>query len=66
MALVIIKNSPANAGDLRDKCSIPGWEKSAGGGHGDPLHYSCLENPSDSGAQGAVIHGVTKGQTQLK
>ena len=35
-------------------------------GHGNPLHYSCLENPSDSGAWWAIIHGVTKSQTQLK
>ena len=44
MALVI-KNLPANAGDLRDAGSIPGWGRSPGEGHLNPLQYSCLENP---------------------
>ena len=44
----VLKNSPANAGDIRDVSLIPGWGRSPGGGHGDPLRYSCLENPMDS------------------
>ena len=49
MALVV-KNWPANTGDLRDLGLIPGWERSSKGGHGNPLQYSCLENPVDRGA----------------
>ena len=45
-----IKNSPANAGDIRDAGSIPGSGRSPGGGHSHPLQYSCLENPMDRGA----------------
>ena len=41
----MVKNLPANAGDVRDTGSIPGWGRSPGGGHGNPLQYSCLENP---------------------
>ena len=44
----MVKNSPANAGDLRDSGSIPGSGRSPGGGHGNPLQYSCLENPKDT------------------
>ena len=40
----MVKNSPANAGDIRDVSSIPGLRRSSGGGHGIPLQYSCLEN----------------------
>ena len=43
--VLVVKNSPANAGDLRDVGSIPGLGRSPGGGHGSPLQYSCLENP---------------------
>ena len=49
MALVV-KNMPANAGDRRDSGSIPGWGRSPGGGHGNPLQYSFLENLMDRGA----------------
>ena len=49
MALVV-KNPPAIAGDIRDTGSIPGLGRSAGGGHDNPLQYSCLENPMDRGA----------------
>ena len=45
--VLVVKNPPANAGDLRDAGSIPGWGKSSGGGHGNPLHYSRQENPMD-------------------
>ena len=60
------KNSPANAEDVRNMGSIPGLGRSPGGGNGNQLRYSCLENPMDRGAWGAKVHGVTKGQTQLK
>ena len=50
----MVKNSPANAGDLRDMGSIPGSGRSSGGGHGNPLQYSYLENPMDRGAQQAT------------
>ena len=59
----VVKNPPANAGDLRDMGSIPGSGRSPGGGHGDLLQYSCLENPLDRGAWQATVHGVTQSQT---
>ena len=65
MAL-IIKNPPANAGDVRDMVSIPGSGRSPAGGNGNPLQYSCLKNPMDRGAWQATAHGVAKSQTQLK
>ena len=46
----MVKNPPANAGDIRDAGSIPGSGRSSGRGHGNPLQYSCLENPMDRGA----------------
>jgi len=46
----MVKNPPANTGDVRDSGSIPGLGKSPGGGHCNPLQYSCLENPTDRGA----------------
>ena len=55
-----IKNMPANAGDIRDLGSIPGSGKSPGGGHSNPLQYSCLENPMDRGAWRATVHEVAK------
>ena len=57
-----LKNLPANAGDPG---SIPGLGRSPGGGHGNPLQYSCLQNPMDRGAWWATVHGVTKSQTRL-
>ena len=65
MALVV-KNSLANAGDLRDKGSIPGLGRYPGGRHGNLLQYSCLENLMDRGAWWATVHGVTKSWIQLK
>ena len=56
----MVKNLPADAGDIRDPGSVPEPGKSPGGGHGNPLQYSCLENPMDRGAWWAVVHGVTK------
>ena len=52
--------------DGRDAGSIPGPRRSPGGGHGNPLQYSWLENPVDRGAWWAVVHGVAKSQTRLK
>ena len=48
--VLVVKNLPANAGDMRDMGLIPGCERSPGGGHGNPLQYSCLKNPMDRGA----------------
>ena len=62
--VLVVKNPPANAGDVRDKGSIPGSIRSTGGGNGNPLQCSCLENPMDWGIWWA--HRVTKSQTQLK
>ena len=62
----VIKNPPANAGDIRDMRSIPGLGRSPGEGHGSPLQYSCLENPEDRGAWWATVHGLAKSQTRLK
>ena len=63
---LVIKNLPAKAWDVRHMGSIPGSGRSPGEGHGNPLQYSCLENPMDRGAWRATIHRVTKSQTQLK
>ena len=52
-----LKNLPANAGDIRDVNSIPGLGRSPGGGHGNPLQCSCLENPTDRGSWRATIRG---------
>ena len=57
-----VKASACNAGDLG---SIPGPERSPGEGNGNPLQYSCLENPMDGGAWWATVHGVAKSWTQL-
>ena len=60
------KELPANEGDIRNLGSIPGSEICPGGGHGNPLQYSCLDNHIDRGAWEATVHRVTKSQTQLK
>ena len=62
----MVKNLPANAGDTRDAGLIPAFGRSPGGGDGNPLQYSCLENPTDRGAWRAAVHGVAKSRTQLK
>ena len=56
----MIKNSPANAGDIRDVSLNPGLGRSPGGGCGNPYQYSHLESPMDRGAWEAIIHGVAK------
>ena len=53
----MVKNPPANAGDIRDVGSTPGSGRSPGGGHGNPLQCSCLENPMDRGARGLESMG---------
>ena len=62
MALVV-KNLPANAGDIRDAGSIPESGRSPGRGHGNPLQYSCLENPMDRGVWRATVLTVAKNPT---
>ena len=64
--LLVVKNLPANAGDATDAGSVPGSERPPGGGHGNPLQYSCLENPMGRGAWWGTVHRVAKSQTQLK
>ena len=61
----MVKNPPDNIGDVRDMGLIPGLGRSPGGGHGNPLQYSCLENPMDRGAWQATVHGVPKSQIHL-
>ena len=65
MALVV-KNLPANAGDLREEGLIPRSGRSPEEGHGNPLQYPCLKNPMARGAWRATVHRVTKSRTQLK
>ena len=62
MALVV-RNLPASAGDIRDSGLIPGSGRSPGGGHGNPLQYSCLENPKDREAWGAQSIGSQRVDT---
>ena len=61
----MVTNLPANAGDVRDVGLIPGSGRSPGGGNGNPLQCSCLENPMDRGAWWAAVHKVTKSRTRL-
>ena len=63
---LVVENLPANEADMRDTGLVPGSGRSPGGGHGNLLQYSCLENPMERGAWQAVIHGVAESQTQLK
>ena len=58
----MVKNLPANAGDIRDLGSIPGLGRSPGGGNGNPLQYSCLENPMDREAWQAMVRRVTESE----
>ena len=61
--MLVVKNLPASAGDIRETGSVPGLGRSPGGGHGNPLQYSCLENPMDRGAWRGTVHRVAKNQT---
>ena len=58
----MVKNPHANAEDVRDSGSIPGFGRSPGGEHGNPLQFSCLENPMERGARPATVHKVAKSQ----
>ena len=60
---LVVKNPPINAGDIRHMGLIPGSGKSPGGWHGNPLWYSCLENPMGRGAWWAAVYKVAKNQT---
>ena len=62
----VVEDLPTNAGDVSVEGSIPGLERSPAGGHGNPLQYSCMENPMDRGTWQATVHRVTKSQTLLK
>ena len=64
--VTIVKNPAANAGHLRVVDSIPGLGRSSGGGHGNPLQYSCLENSRDREAWQAIVHRMAKSQTTTK
>ena len=59
-ATLVVRNPPANAGDLRDMGSIPELGRSPGGGHGNPLQYFFLENPMDRGAWRSTVHRVAE------
>ena len=63
--VLVVKNLPANAGDIKDSGFIPGSGRSHEG-YGNPLQYSCLENPMDGGAWWAMVYRVTKSRTQLR
>ena len=60
---LVVKNLPANSGDIGDVVSIPGLGRSPGEGNHNPLRYSCLERPMDRGAWWATVHGVTESDT---
>ena len=59
----MVKNPPANAGDVRDVGSVSGLGRSPGGESGNPLQYSCLLNPVDRGAWQATVHSITESDT---
>ena len=62
---IVVRNLPANAGDTRDLGSISGLGQSPGGGYGNPLQHSCLENPMERGGWQATVLGVAKSRTRL-
>ena len=64
--VLVVNNPPASAGDVRDVGLIPGSRLSPGGGHGNPLQCSCLENPTDRRAWRAIDHRVAKSWSRLK
>ena len=63
LVVQVVKNPSNNAGDIRNASSILGLGRSPGGGHGNTLQYSCLENPMDRGAWRATVHRIAKNQT---
>ena len=64
--VLVLKKLPTNAGDIRVTGLLTGSRRSNGGGHGNPLQYSCLENPMDRDAWWSTVHRFAKSQTQLK
>ena len=62
----LVKNPPASVGNTKDMGLIPVLRRCPRGGDGNPLQYSCSENPMDRGAWRATVHGVNESQTQLK
>ena len=64
--MLVVKNLPAKAGDIRGAGSIPESGRFPGGVHGNPLQYSCLENPMDEEAWPATVHSATKSWTLMK
>ena len=60
LVVLVVKNPPANSGDIRDPGSIPRSGRSSEEGNGNPLQYSCLEHPMDRGAWQATAHGVAE------
>ena len=58
--MLVVKNLPANAGDIKDMGLIPGLGRSPGGGNGSPFQHSCLENSEDRGAWWATVHGFAE------
>ena len=62
---LVVKNPPARAGDVRDRGLIPGPGRSPGEGNGNPLQYSCLENPMSRVTRWAIIHRVARSRTRL-
>ena len=62
----VVKNLPANEGDTGDLGLIPGLGRSPGEGNGNPLQYSCLENPMDRGAWRATVHRIAKSQDMIE
>ena len=63
--VLLVKNLPANVEDLRDTGLIPGWGRSPGEGNGNPLKYSCMENPMDRGAWQATVHRMARVEPNL-
>ena len=59
----MVKNLPTDAGEIKVVGSVPGWGRSPGGGHGNPLQHSCLENPMNRGAWQAKVHSVAESDT---
>ena len=63
--MLVVKNLPASGGDISDVGLIPGSGRSPAEGNGNPLLYSCLENPMDGGAWWTAVHGVARSRTRL-
>ena len=61
----MVKNAPSNAGEVKEEGSVFGWGRSPEGGHGNPLQYSCLGNPTDGGAWWATVHRVNQSALAL-